>query len=337
MSKMLAKKNCFQITSVTTAQVATSITKDTESLDDRDESRTEDVSSEIFDLPASEKLSQPAPAQPQNFSFGQPQPPPPVGGAVAQSSAQLPLFAGAAAGPQARMAVTQPSQFPGARPGSAPSGTGAQVLPPTNVDLAQPAVSLPPHPDLASGIPAAQHPAHLYPQPQMPLGHLLPVQPSGQSEYLQQHVSGLQPPSPAQPSSTSARATPSATASFTLAASAAAATERSVAAVSCQVCLVALTPWCPEFQMCLQRCPLSPSVPSVSTTSVTMPTIPAPLAQLQQMSSHTPVSGSSSVIQHVGAPVGLYVCPTLKLSLGTHTSLQSGGKGDQEVELEQII
>ncbi|XP_014071242.1 TSC22 domain family protein 2 isoform X2 [Salmo salar] len=52
MSKMPAKKkSCFQITSVTQAQVAaSSITDDTESLDDPDESRTEDVSSEIFDL-----------------------------------------------------------------------------------------------------------------------------------------------------------------------------------------------------------------------------------------------------------------------------------------------
>eukprot|EP00066_Takifugu_rubripes_P023957 XP_011613223.1 PREDICTED: TSC22 domain family protein 2-like [Takifugu rubripes] len=52
MSKMLAKKkSCFQITSVTQAQVAAStITDDTESLDDPDESRTEDVSSEIFDV-----------------------------------------------------------------------------------------------------------------------------------------------------------------------------------------------------------------------------------------------------------------------------------------------
>ncbi|NXX82115.1 T22D2 protein, partial [Urocolius indicus] len=51
MSKMPAKKkSCFQITSVTTAQVASSVTEDTESLDDPDESRTEDVSSEIFDV-----------------------------------------------------------------------------------------------------------------------------------------------------------------------------------------------------------------------------------------------------------------------------------------------
>ncbi|CAH2247140.1 Hypothetical predicted protein [Pelobates cultripes] len=51
MSKMPAKKkSCFQITSVTTAQAANSLAEDTESLEDPDESRTEDVSSEIFDV-----------------------------------------------------------------------------------------------------------------------------------------------------------------------------------------------------------------------------------------------------------------------------------------------
>lgn len=56
MSKMPAKKkSCFQITSVTQAQVAAnSATDDTESLDDPDESRTEDVSSEIFDMSRTE-------------------------------------------------------------------------------------------------------------------------------------------------------------------------------------------------------------------------------------------------------------------------------------------
>ncbi|XP_016320130.1 TSC22 domain family protein 2 isoform X2 [Sinocyclocheilus anshuiensis] len=51
MSKMPAKKkSCFQITSVTQAQVAANnATDDTESQDDPDETRTEDVSSEIFD------------------------------------------------------------------------------------------------------------------------------------------------------------------------------------------------------------------------------------------------------------------------------------------------
>ncbi|XP_037553975.1 TSC22 domain family protein 2-like [Nematolebias whitei] len=52
MSKMAGKKkSCFQITSVTQAQVGAScVPDDTESLDDPDESRTEDVSSETFDV-----------------------------------------------------------------------------------------------------------------------------------------------------------------------------------------------------------------------------------------------------------------------------------------------
>lgn len=56
MSKMPAKKkSCFQITSVTQAQVAAiGAADDTESLDDPDESRAEDVSSEIYDMPRAE-------------------------------------------------------------------------------------------------------------------------------------------------------------------------------------------------------------------------------------------------------------------------------------------
>ncbi|XP_060900182.1 TSC22 domain family protein 2-like isoform X2 [Labrus mixtus] len=56
MSKMPAKKkSCFQITSVTQAQVeAIGATDDTESLEDPDESRTEDVSSEIYDMSRAE-------------------------------------------------------------------------------------------------------------------------------------------------------------------------------------------------------------------------------------------------------------------------------------------
>ncbi|XP_034742925.1 TSC22 domain family protein 2-like isoform X2 [Etheostoma cragini] len=56
MSKMPAKKkSCFQITSVTQAQVAgIGAADDTESLDDPDESRTEDVSSEIYDMSRAE-------------------------------------------------------------------------------------------------------------------------------------------------------------------------------------------------------------------------------------------------------------------------------------------
>ncbi|KAK7889359.1 hypothetical protein WMY93_024919 [Mugilogobius chulae] len=45
------KKSCFQITSVTQAQVAgNNTTDDTESIDDLDETRIEDVSSEVFDV-----------------------------------------------------------------------------------------------------------------------------------------------------------------------------------------------------------------------------------------------------------------------------------------------
>ncbi|KAJ4936259.1 hypothetical protein JOQ06_000858 [Pogonophryne albipinna] len=56
MSNMPAKKkSCFQITSVTQAQVAAiGAADDTESLDDPDESRTEDVSSEIYDMSRAE-------------------------------------------------------------------------------------------------------------------------------------------------------------------------------------------------------------------------------------------------------------------------------------------
>ncbi|XP_047419296.1 TSC22 domain family protein 2 isoform X1 [Sciurus carolinensis] len=335
------------------------------------DSGTDSALAAVSQPPPSEKTSQPAAAPPQSFSVG---PPPPVGGAVAQSSAPLPPFPGAAAGPPPMMAAAPPSQLPGAGPGGVPPGPGAQVLPPTNVALAQPAASLPPHPGPAGGAPAAQHPAHFsYPQPQMPPGHLLPVQPSGQSEYLQQHVSGLQPPSPAQPSSTSAGATPSAAASFPLgagqnAASAAAqlagASSQPSEAVapgpgpaqggqaapcppagvppaavggvvqpglgpagagqpqsvpppqiggSGQLSAVpggphTVVPGVPNVPAALP----APSVPSVSTTSVTMPNVPAPLAQSQQLSSHTPVSRSSSVIQHVGLPLtpGTHSAPT---------------------------
>ncbi|KAI6055036.1 TSC22 domain family protein 2 isoform X1 [Marmota monax] len=338
------------------------------------DSGTDSSSTAVSQPPPSEKMSQPAPAAPQSFSVGQPQPPPPVGGAVAPSSAPLPPFAGASAGPQPMMAAAPPSQLQGAGPGGAPPGPGGQVLPPTNVALAQPAVPLPPQPGPAGGASAAQHPQHFsYPQPQMPPGHLLPAQPSGQSEYLQQHVSGLQPPSPAQPSSTSAGATPSAASSFPLGAgqnpasaaaqlvSASPQPSEAVApgpgptqggqAALCQPAGVppaavggvvqqgmgpagpgqspsvpppqiggsgqlsavpggphTVVPGVPNVPAALP----APSVPSVSTTSVTMPNVPAPLAQSQQLSSHTPVSRSSSLLQHVGLPLaqGTHSAPT---------------------------
>ncbi|KAF6122340.1 TSC22 domain family member 2 [Phyllostomus discolor] len=509
MSKMPAKKkSCFQITSVTTAQVATSITEDTESLDDPDESRTEDVSSEIFDVsratdygpeevcerssseetlnnvgdaetpgtvspnllldgqsaatsvpssgapgapPASGSSAGPgtaAPSQPpttcssrfrvikldhgsgepyrrgrwtcmeyyerdsdssvltrsgdcirHSNTFDQtaerdsglgatggsvvvvvasmqgahgpesgtdssltavsqlppsekmslPTPaslPPPVGGAVAPGSAPMPRFPGAVAGPPQVMAAPQSCQ---------PQGTNGQ-----NVTLAQPAMSLPPQPGPAASASATQQPQQFaYPQPQNPPGHLLPVQPSGPSEYLQQHVAGLQPPSPAQPSATGAAgASPATVANLPVGtgqnASSGAAQilsssslpSEAVApgpgpapggqAAPCQpagvppaalggVVQPGLVPTgagqpqsAPPPHMGGSGAPSAgpggphamvpgvsnvpatvpaPSVPSVSTTSVTMPNVPAPLVQSQQLSSHTPVSRSGSIIQ----------------------------------------
>ncbi|XP_060005618.1 TSC22 domain family protein 2 isoform X2 [Lagenorhynchus albirostris] len=174
------------------------------------DSGTDSSLTAVSQLPPSEKMSQPAPAPPQSFGVGQPQPqPPPVGGAVAPSSAPLPPFPGAAAGPPQMMAAPPPSQPQGAAPGSVPPGPNGQGLPLTNVTLAQPGLALPPQPGPAVGASAAPPPQQFaYPQAQIPPGHLLPVQPAGQSEYLQPHVAGLQPPSPAQPSSAGAGAGP---------------------------------------------------------------------------------------------------------------------------------
>ncbi|XP_061695119.1 TSC22 domain family protein 2-like isoform X2 [Syngnathoides biaculeatus] len=63
MSKMPAKKkSCFQITSVTQAQVAAiAATDDTESLEDPDESRTEDVSSEMYEPACDRTMSEEVP------------------------------------------------------------------------------------------------------------------------------------------------------------------------------------------------------------------------------------------------------------------------------------
>ncbi|XP_062961520.1 TSC22 domain family protein 2 isoform X1 [Cynocephalus volans] len=335
------------------------------------DSGTDSSLTAVSQLPPSEKMSQPTLAQPQSFSVGQPQPPPPVGGAVAQSSAPLQPFPGAAAGPQPIMTAAPPSQPQGTGPGGAPTGPGGQGLPPMNVTLAQPALSLPPQP--AVGASVTQPPQQFYPQPQIPPGHLLPAQPSGQSEYLQHHVAGLQPPSPAQPSSTGAGASAAAAASLSVTAGqnacsvgaqlmgASSQPSEAVApgpgpaqggqAAPCQPAVVtpasvggvvqpglgptgagqpqsvpppqlggsgqlpavpgaphAVVPGVPNVPAAVP----APSVPSVSTTSVTMPNVPAPLAQSQQLSSHTPVSRSSSIIQHVGLPLaqGTHSAPT---------------------------
>ncbi|CAK6441537.1 unnamed protein product [Pipistrellus nathusii] len=170
------------------------------------DSGTDNSLTAVSQLPPSEKMSLPAPAPPLSFGVGQLQPPPPpVGGAVAPSLASRPSFPGAATGPQQVMAAPQPSQPQGTGPGVIPPGPNGQGLPPTNVTLAQPGVSLSPQPGPAASAAATPQPQQFaYPQPQIPPGHLLPVQPSGPSEYLQQHVAGLQPSCPAQPSAAGA-------------------------------------------------------------------------------------------------------------------------------------
>ncbi|XP_028390089.1 LOW QUALITY PROTEIN: TSC22 domain family protein 2 [Phyllostomus discolor] len=300
------------------------------------ESGTDSSLTAVSQLPPSEKMSLPTPASL----------PPPVGGAVAPGSAPMPRFPGAVAGPPQVMAAPQSCQ---------PQGTNGQ-----NVTLAQPAMSLPPQPGPAASASATQQPQQFaYPQPQNPPGHLLPVQPSGPSEYLQQHVAGLQPPSPAQPSATGAAgASPATVANLPVGtgqnASSGAAQilsssslpSEAVApgpgpapggqAAPCQpagvppaalggVVQPGLVPTgagqpqsAPPPHMGGSGAPSAgpggphamvpgvsnvpttvpaPSVPSVSTTSVTMPNVPAPLVQSQQLSSHTPVSRSGSIIQ----------------------------------------
>ncbi|XP_024624859.1 TSC22 domain family protein 2 isoform X1 [Neophocaena asiaeorientalis asiaeorientalis] len=265
------------------------------------DSGTDSSLTAVSQLPPSEKMSQPAPAPPQSFGVGQPQPqPPPVGGAVAPSSAPLPPFPGAAAGPPQMMAAPPPSQPQGAAPGSVPPGPNGQGLPLTNVTLAQPGLALPPQPGPAVGASAAPPPQQFaYPQAQIPPGHLLPVQPAGQSEYLQPHVAGLQPPSPAQPSSAGAESglVPAGAGQSQPAPPPQMGGSGAPSAVPGGP--HAVVPGVPNVPAAAP----APSVPSVSTTSVTMPNVPAPLAQAQQLGSHPPVSRSGSIIQHVGLPL----------------------------------
>ncbi|XP_070322697.1 TSC22 domain family protein 2 isoform X2 [Odocoileus virginianus] len=304
------------------------------------DSGTDSSLTAVSQLPPSEKMSQPAPAPPQSFGVGQPQPPPPpVGGAVAPSSASLPLFPGAAAGPPQRLAAPPPSQAQGA----GPPGPNGQGLPLTNVTLAQPG--------LAVGAATAPPPQQFaYPQPPMPPGHLLPVPPAGQSEYLQPHVAGLQPPSPAQPSSAGtgqnaasagaqmmgapslpgeavapgpgpapagpaapgqpAGVPPAAVGGTAPSGLVPAGVGQPQAAPPPQIGGSGAPSVVPGGPLAVvpgvanvPAAAPAPSVPGVSTTSVTMPNVPAPLGQAPQLCNQPPVSRSGSSVQHVGLPL----------------------------------
>ncbi|NXD38490.1 T22D2 protein, partial [Copsychus sechellarum] len=139
MSKMPAKKkSCFQITSVTTAQVASSITEDTESLDDPDESRTEDVSSEIFDVSRAtdygpEDVCERSSSEETLNNVGEAETPSSVSPNLVLDGQLAVTAAGAAAGPNGgavpkSSAVPLPAVAPGAAVGG---GSGAQAALPS--------------------------------------------------------------------------------------------------------------------------------------------------------------------------------------------------------------
>uniref|UniRef100_G3SEW9 TSC22 domain family member 2 n=1 Tax=Gorilla gorilla gorilla TaxID=9595 RepID=G3SEW9_GORGO len=263
------------------------------------ESGTDSSLTAVSQLPPSEKMSQPTPAQPQSFSVGQPQPPPPpVGGAVAQSSAPLPPFPGAATGPvqPSRASEALQQHVAGLQPPSPaqPSSTGAAASPATAATLpvgtgqnassvgaqlmgasSQPSEAMAPRTGPAQG------------------GQVAPCQPTGVPPAT---VGGVVQPclGPAGAGQPQSVPPPQMGGSGPLSAVPGGPH--------------AVVPGVPNVPAAVP----APSVPSVSTTSVTMPNVPAPLAQSQQLSSHTPVSRSSSIIQHVGLPLapGTHSAPT---------------------------
>ncbi|XP_057241164.1 TSC22 domain family protein 2 [Malurus melanocephalus] len=147
MSKMPAKKkSCFQITSVTTAQVASSITEDTESLDDPDESRTEDVSSEIFDVSRAtdygpEDVCERSSSEETLNNVGEAETPSSVSpnllldGQLAAAAA-----AGAAAAPNGGAVPKSSAAAAAAGPGPAPAVVGGSSSAPAALPSAGPAV-----------------------------------------------------------------------------------------------------------------------------------------------------------------------------------------------------
>ncbi|NXN86306.1 T22D2 protein, partial [Bombycilla garrulus] len=149
MSKMPAKKkSCFQITSVTTAQVASSITEDTESLDDPDESRTEDVSSEIFDVSRAtdygpEDVCERSSSEETLNNVGEAETPSSVSPNLLLDGQLAVAAAGVAAGPNGG-AVPKSSAvpLPAAAPGTAAGGgSGAQAALPSTGPSAPGAMS----------------------------------------------------------------------------------------------------------------------------------------------------------------------------------------------------
>ncbi|XP_075412047.1 TSC22 domain family protein 2 isoform X2 [Tenrec ecaudatus] len=214
------------------------------------DSGTDSPLSAVSQLPPAEKASQPAPAPPPSFGVGQPPLLPPVGGALAPSGALPPPFP---AGAAPRMATPQP----GAAPAAGPSGP---ALPPANVVLAPPGTSAPQQ--------------FAYPQPPMAPAHLLPGQPAGPSDYLQQHVAGLPPPGPAPAGAPAASLPVGASSQAAEAGAPGPQVGGGAAAALVPGGPLAAVPGVPNVPAAAP----APSGPGVPTASVTMPNAPAPLS-----------------------------------------------------------
>ncbi|ELR48670.1 TSC22 domain family protein 2, partial [Bos mutus] len=296
MSKMPAKKkSCFQITSVTTAQVATSITEDTESLDDPDESRTEDVSSEIFDVSRAtdygpEEVCERSSSEETLNNVG---------------DAETPGTVSPNLRPLSPAATSVPSSgAPGAPPVTGPSatpGTAASSQPPTTCSSRFRVIKL----DHGSGEPyrRGRWTCMEYYERDSDSSVLTRsgdcIRHSNTFDQTAERDSGL---------GATGGSVVVVVASVPGAHGPDSGTDSSLTAVS----------QLPQSEQMSQHAgPLAvvpgvanvpaaapaPSVPSVSTTSVTMPNVPAPLGQAPQLCSQPPVSRSGSSIQHVGLPL----------------------------------
>nr|XP_006202909.1 TSC22 domain family protein 2 [Vicugna pacos] len=322
MSKMPAKKkSCFQITSVTTAQVATSITEDTESLDDPDESRTEDVSSEIFDVSRAtdygpEEVCERSSSEETLNNVGDAETPGTVspnllldgqlaaaaaapangGGAVSARS-----VAGALASTLAAAATSAPSSgAPGAPPVAGPSsgpGTAAPSQPPTTCSSRFRVIKL----DHGSGEPyrRGRWTCMEYYERDSDSSVLTRsgdcIRHSNTFDQTADRDSGL---------GATGGSVVVVVASMPGAHGPDSGTDSSLTAVS----------QLPPSEKMSQPAPAPPQSFGVGQPQPPppMPNVPAPLAQSQQLSSHPPVSRSGSIIQHAGLPLapGIASAPT---------------------------
>ncbi|NWX80851.1 T22D2 protein, partial [Alca torda] len=143
----------------------------------------------VSQLLQTEKMNQSSLQQP-NFVIGQQQQPQqPVGGAMPQSTAQ-PMFSGASVANQ-QMMVPQQSQTQVTTQGVAQAGPNGKGVTPPNVTIGQPSIPVAQQQVQQANIPVTQPQQFAYSQSQIPPVHLLPTQPSGQTEYMQ-HMTIMQ-------------------------------------------------------------------------------------------------------------------------------------------------